>query len=50
LSGDAASTVIVSVRLTSVPETVGKAGAELGEVVLPPQAGATAPSVNRETA
>ena len=49
-SGDAASTVIVSVRLTSVPETDGRAGAALGEVVLPPQAGITAPSVNSETA
>ena len=37
-SGDAASTPIVSVRLTSVPEIDGKAGAELGDVLLPPQA------------
>jgi hypothetical protein len=49
-SGDPALTAIVSVRLTSVPDTEGKAGAELGEVVLPPQAGTTTPSVNRETA
>jgi hypothetical protein len=50
LSGEAASTVMVRVRLTSVPDTDGKAGAELGDVELPPQAGATAPSVNKETA
>lgn len=38
-SGDAASIVSVSVRLTRVPETDGSAGAELGEVELPPHAG-----------
>ena len=37
-SGDAASIVIERLRLTSVPETVGKGGAELAEVELPPQA------------
>ena len=41
---------MVSVRLTSVPETDGSGGAELGEVVLPPQPGITAPSANSETA
>lgn len=49
-SGDELSTLIVSVRPTSVPVTDGNAGAELGEVELPPQAGATAPSVSSETA
>ncbi len=48
--GDAASTAMVSVRLTSVPETDGSGGAELGLVVLPPQPGITAPSANNETA
>jgi glycerol dehydrogenase-like iron-containing ADH family enzyme len=49
-SGDAASTPIVSVRLTSVPETDGKAGAELGDVLLPPQASMAAPRVKSDAA
>ena len=48
--GDAASTVMVSVRLTSVPETDGSVGAELGLVLLPPQPGITAPIARNETA
>src|SRR5471030_1501752 len=49
-SGDAASIVIERLRLTSVPETDGSAGAELGDVLLPPHAGIVAPSVSSETA
>ena len=49
-SGDAASTVIVSVRLASEPEIEGSAGAEPGDVVLPPQAGIAAPKARIDTA
>lgn len=37
-SGDDASIAIERLRLTRVPETVGSAGAELGDVGLPPHA------------
>jgi hypothetical protein len=49
-SGDAASTVIVSVRFTSVPDTEGRDGAELGDVLLPPHAGTATPSASSDTA
>jgi len=48
-SGDAASIAMVSVRPTSVPETDGSDGAELGEVLLPPHAGRTAPTAKSAT-
>jgi hypothetical protein len=49
-SGDAASTVIVSVRPANEPDTEGSAGAELGEVLLPPQAGIATPRARSDTA
>ena len=49
-SGDEASIVIVSVRLTSEPETDGSGGAELADVLLPPHAEIAPPIVNSDTA
>jgi hypothetical protein len=49
-SGDAASIVTVRVRFDTVPDTDGTTGAELGDVLLPPQPGITAPRVNSDTA
>jgi hypothetical protein len=49
-SGDAASIAIERLPLTSVPDTDGSAGAELGDVGLLPHACNAAPSVSSDAA